>query len=82
MNHENELSIGHNALRLRNYKYVQVFLQKEEKRLWIRGLRKTQTGMWNKISHAIAGKSKVDDEVLDNLEGSIHHERCRHRHHT
>lgn len=32
------------------------------------GLQKTKEGVWNKISHAIAGKSKVDDDVLDNLE--------------
>ena len=32
------------------------------------GLQKTKEGVWGKISKAIAGKSKVDDEVLDNLE--------------
>ena len=32
------------------------------------GLTKTKESVWSKISHAIAGKSSVDDEVLDNLE--------------
>lgn len=32
------------------------------------GLKKSQSGVWSKITHAIAGKSKVDDDVLDNLE--------------
>ena len=27
--------------------------------------------MFGKIARAIAGKSKVDDEVLDNLEGGV-----------
>lgn len=44
------------------------FFSKKKKETLDSGLEKTQTGMWNKISHAIAGKSKVDDEVLDNLE--------------
>ncbi|MDR3287676.1 MAG: signal recognition particle-docking protein FtsY [Prevotellaceae bacterium] len=33
-----------------------------------RGLEKTKTGLLGKISRAIVGKSKVDDDVLDNLE--------------
>lgn len=32
------------------------------------GMEKTRQGMWSKISRAIAGKSSIDDEVLDNLE--------------
>lgn len=32
------------------------------------GLEKTKQSVFQKISRAIAGKSKVDDEVLDNLE--------------
>lgn len=32
------------------------------------GLEKTKNSVFNKISRAIVGKSKVDDEVLDNLE--------------
>lgn len=33
-----------------------------------KGLSKTKENVFNKIARAIAGKSKVDDEVLDNLE--------------
>ena len=33
-----------------------------------KGLEKTKTSFFNKLSKAVAGKSKVDDEVLDNLE--------------
>lgn len=33
-----------------------------------KGLEKTKTGFFNKITKAVAGKSTVDDEVLDNLE--------------
>ena len=32
------------------------------------GLQKTKEGVWSKITHAVAGKSKIDDDVLDNLE--------------
>ncbi|MCZ4225227.1 signal recognition particle-docking protein FtsY [Pedobacter rhodius] len=33
-----------------------------------KGLEKTKDGFFNKITKAVAGKSSVDDEVLDNLE--------------
>jgi len=33
-----------------------------------KGLEKTKESVFKKISRAVAGKSKVDDEVLDNLE--------------
>jgi fused signal recognition particle receptor len=33
-----------------------------------KGLEKTKTSFFNKLSKAVAGKTKVDDEVLDNLE--------------
>lgn len=32
------------------------------------GLEKTKQGVWQKITRAVAGKSTIDDEVLDNLE--------------
>lgn len=41
---------------------------KEKKEKLDTGLQKTKEGVWSKITHAVAGKSKVDDEVLDNLE--------------
>ncbi len=41
---------------------------KEKKQTLDQGLSKTKESVFSKIEHAIAGKSKVDDEVLDNLE--------------
>jgi len=42
--------------------------KKEEKELLDQGLAKTKQSVFSKISRAIAGKSKVDDDVLDQLE--------------
>jgi len=36
-----------------------------------KGLEKTKTSLFSKISKAVIGKSKVDDEVLDNLEEAL-----------
>lgn len=44
------------------------FFSRKKKETLDNGLQKTKEGVWSKISHAIAGKSKVDDDVLDNLE--------------
>jgi len=41
---------------------------KEKKETLDKGLEKSQTTFFSKLSKAVAGKSKVDDEVLDNLE--------------
>jgi fused signal recognition particle receptor len=41
---------------------------KEKKENLDKGLEKTKESVFKKISRAIAGKSAVDDEVLDNLE--------------
>lgn len=41
---------------------------KEKKETLDRGLEKTKTSVFSMLTKAIAGKSKVDDEVLDNLE--------------
>ncbi|MBQ7998347.1 MAG: signal recognition particle-docking protein FtsY [Bacteroidales bacterium] len=35
------------------------------------GLQKTKTGIFDKISRAIVGKSKVDDDVLDGIEEAL-----------
>lgn len=42
--------------------------KKEEKESLDKGLEKSSTGFFDKISRAVVGKSKVDDEVLDELE--------------
>ena len=44
------------------------FCSKEKKETLDKGLSKTKENVFSKITRAIAGKSKVDDEVLDNLE--------------
>jgi fused signal recognition particle receptor len=44
------------------------FFSKEKKETLDKGLEKTSVGIFDKISKAILGKSKVDDEVLDELE--------------
>jgi len=42
--------------------------KKEEKAILDEGLAKTKENVFSKLSRAIAGKSKVDEEVLDKLE--------------
>ena len=44
------------------------FSKKKNKETLDNGLSKTKESVFGKISRAIAGKSKVDAEVLDNLE--------------
>ena len=44
------------------------FFGKEKKETLDKGLSKTKENVFTKITKAIAGKSKVDDDVLDNLE--------------
>ncbi len=41
---------------------------KEKKESLDKGLEKTKDSVFSKITRAVAGKSRVDDEVLDNLE--------------
>ena len=41
---------------------------KEKKETLDKGLEKTKVSVFDKIARAVAGKSKIDDEVLDNLE--------------
>lgn len=41
---------------------------KEKKETLDSGLEKTKQGLFAKISRAVAGKSKIDDDILDNLE--------------
>lgn len=44
---------------------------KKEKQTLDQGLQKTKQGFFAKITKAIAGKSRVDEEVLDNLEEAL-----------
>lgn len=45
-----------------------IFSKKEKKETLDAGLEKTKASFFGKLTRAIAGKSKVDDEVLDRLE--------------
>ncbi len=44
---------------------------KKEKESLDQGLQKTKAGFFDKIAKAVAGKSTVDEEVLDNLEDAL-----------
>ena len=44
------------------------FFNKNKKETLDKGLEKTKTSVFDKLARAVAGKSKVDDDVLDNLE--------------
>ena len=44
------------------------FFSKEKKATLDKGLERTKTGVFDKISRAIAGKKHIDDDFLDNLE--------------
>lgn len=44
---------------------------KEKKETLDKGLEKSKENVLSKIGHAIAGKSTIDDEVLDNLEEAL-----------
>lgn len=47
------------------------FFSKEKKETLDKGLAKTKEGFFSKITRAVAGKSKIDDDFLDNLEEII-----------
>ena len=44
------------------------FFSKDKKEILDKGLSKTKESVFSKITKAIAGKSKVDDDILDNVE--------------
>ena len=48
--------------------FFKKFFSKEKEQDLDQGLEKTKSSLFGKLSRAIAGKSKVDDEVLDELE--------------
>ncbi len=48
--------------------FFSIFSKKEKKEVLDAGLEKTKESIFSKITRAIAGKSKVDDELLDQLE--------------
>ena len=48
--------------------WIKNIFKKEEKETLDKGLEKSSQGFFEKISKAVVGKSKVDEEVLDDLE--------------
>lgn len=50
------------------FSFIKKDKSKQESEALDKGLAKTKESVFGKLSRAIAGKSKVDDEVLDNLE--------------
>ncbi len=51
--------------------FKKIFGKKEQEEALDKGLEKTKTSFFGKISKAIAGKSSVDEEVLDELEQAL-----------
>ncbi|WP_026461965.1 signal recognition particle-docking protein FtsY [Adhaeribacter aquaticus] len=49
------------------------FFSKEKKESLDKGLEKTKTNFFDQLSKAVVGKSKVDEEVLDDLEDMLVH---------
>lgn len=49
-------------------KFLKNIFSKEKKETLDKGLEKSKNSFFDKLGKAIVGKSKVDDEVLDNLE--------------
>ncbi len=47
------------------------FFSQKDKEVLDSGLTKTKTSIFDKISRAISGKSKVDEEILDNIEEAL-----------
>ncbi|CAA0144370.1 Signal recognition particle receptor FtsY [Tenacibaculum maritimum] len=57
-----------NDHKLNRMSFFKKIFSKEKKETLDKGLEKTKTSFFTKLSKAVAGKSKVDDDVLDNLE--------------
>ncbi len=51
--------------------FDKIFGKKEQKETLEQGLQKTKEGFFDKITKAIAGKSTVDEDVLDDLENAL-----------
>src|SRR4029079_10457041 len=51
--------------------FDKIFGKKEQKESLDQGLQKTKEGFFEKLTKVIAGKSTVDEEVLDDLENAL-----------
>ena len=56
------------AKQIDNMSIFKKIFSSEKKETLDKGLEKSKTSFFNKLNKAVAGKSKVDDDVLDNLE--------------
>ena len=56
------------AKQIYNVSIFKKIFSSEKKETLDKGLEKSKTSFFNKLNKAVAGKSKVDDDVLDNLE--------------
>jgi fused signal recognition particle receptor len=53
---------------IKDMSFLKKIFTKEKKETLDKGLEKSKTSFFSKLTKAVAGKSKVDDEVLDELE--------------
>lgn len=51
--------------------FKKIFGKKEQEEALEKGLEKTKENFFSKVSRAVAGKSTVDEEVLDELESAL-----------
>ena len=51
--------------------FDKLFGKKQQQESLDQGLKKTREGFLSKIGKAIAGKSTIDEELLDNLENAL-----------
>lgn len=62
------LHLPKQELTVRVMGFFNKLFSKEKKQTLDNGLERTKQGIFSKITRAVAGKSKIDDDVLDNLE--------------
>ena len=60
--------IRHSTIKQSKMSFFKRIFSSEKKQTLDKGLEQTKTSFFSKLTKAVAGKSKVDDEVLDNLE--------------
>ena len=51
--------------------FDKIFGKKQQQETLEQGLQKTKEGFFGKIAKAIAGKSTIDEEVLDEIENAL-----------
>ncbi len=62
------VAVSLSSFRISTMNFFKKLFSSEKKESLNQGLEKTRTGFFSKLAKVIAGKSRVDDEVLDNLE--------------